>query len=102
MNSPTNNFQHLTKKQFVATLLVWLAAVLLFFAPSVIGGKIIAPLDCLECLFRPVANKPVEQIHNQFVVDSVSQYLPYKEAIQKSLVEDGYIGWNPSPTTATP
>ena len=56
MDSTTNNFQHLTKKQFIATLLVWLAAVLLFFAPSIIGGKIIAPLDCLECLFRPVAN----------------------------------------------
>lgn len=95
MDSPTNNFQHSTKKQFIATLFVWLAAVLIFFAPSVIGGKIIAPLDCLECLFRPVANKPIEQIHNQFVVDSVLQYLPYKEAIQKSLVEDGYIGWNP-------
>lgn len=83
------------QKDFFIAALLWLGIVLLFFSPSVFNNKVIAPNDCLECVFRPIADKPIENVHNQFVVDGVSQYLPYKWSMKKSLDEDGYIGWNP-------
>lgn len=82
-------------KSTLIALLLWLGAVTVFFIPSICGGKIIAPLDCLECVFHPFANKPIENVHNHFVTDGVSQYIPYKRSIQTSFEEDGYIGWNP-------
>lgn len=91
-------------KIFLTAIILWLGIVLLFFSPSVFGGKVIAPNDCLENVFRPIADKPIEEVHNHYVVDGVSQYLPYKWAIKKSLDDDGYIGWNPYTFngTATP
>lgn len=91
----TNNSDKKAKKTFIY-LLIWIVAVLLFFAPSTLGGKVIAPLDCQERLFRPFSEQPVEGMHNQFVVDGVSQYLPYKWAIYQSFREDGYMGWVPN------
>ncbi len=91
-------------KIFLTAIILWLGIVLLFFSPSVFGGKVIAPNDCLENVFRPIADKPIEEVHNQFVVDGVSQYLPYKWAMKKSFEDDGYVGWNPYTFngTATP
>lgn len=76
-------------------IMVWAVFVLLFFAPAVFGGKVLAPMDCLECVFRPFAVKPIEEVHNQYNVDGASQYLPYSWAMQKSWEQDGYMGWNP-------
>lgn len=82
-------------KTVLVSLLIWLAAVLTFFSPAVFNNKVIAPIDCVECIFRPFAYKPIENVHNQFIVDGASQYLPHKWALQKSWDEDGYMGWNP-------
>lgn len=82
-------------KKTALGLLAWLFLVLAFFSPSVVSDKIIAPLDCLECLFRPTAHQPIENTHNQFIVDAVSQYIPYKLSFEQSLKQDGYMGWNP-------
>lgn len=82
-------------KVVLAGTLVWAALVALFFAPSVFGDKVLAPMDCLECLIRPYADKPVDEIHNHFVSDGITQYLPYDWAMYKSWTEDGYMGWNP-------
>ena len=90
---PTRFFS--THKTVITCSLIWLAAVLLFFSPAVFSNKVIAPLDCLECVFSPCAERPIEEVHNHFVVDSVSQYLPYKLSIKKSFDEDGYVGWTP-------
>lgn len=83
------------RKTLWVTLLLWLGIVSVFFAPSVFDDKVIAPIDCLENVQRPIADKPIEDVENQFVVDAVSQYLPYKWAVKKSINEDGFIGWNP-------
>ena len=83
------------RKSLWLTLLLWLGIVSIFFAPAVYDDKVVAPIDCLENVHRPIADKPIEEVKNQFVVDAVSQYLPYKWAIKKSIDEDGYIGWNP-------
>lgn len=66
-----------------------------FFAPAVFGGKVLAPVDCVECLFKPFATQPMEEVHNQYNVDGASQYLPYSWAMQQSWQSDGYMGWNP-------
>ena len=76
-------------------VLVWAIAVCVFFAPAVFDGKVIAPIDCIECIFRPYADQPLEKVHNQYVVDGASQYIPHKWALKKSWQEDGYMGWNP-------
>lgn len=81
--------------RFIACLAIWLMAVIVFFAPAVMGGKIIAPMDIYDCLFRPFSEQPYQNMHNHFVADSISQYLPYKYSIAQSFAEDGYVGWNP-------
>ncbi len=82
-------------KKALLYLILWSLLVLTFFSPAIVSGKIIAPLDCLECLHRPAAHLPIEQTHNQFVVDAVSQYIPYKQSLEQSMKQDGYMGWNP-------
>lgn len=91
-----------TPKSLVACLLIWLGLVSLFFSPAVFGNKVIAPMDCLECVFRPFADRPIENVHNHFVTDGISQYIPYKWAIKKSIEEDGYMGWNPYTFNGSP
>lgn len=89
-----SQFIHSRKSTFLA-LIIWIGVVFLFFSPATVGNKVIAPIDCLECVFRPFADKPIENVHNHFVIDGISQYLPYKWSIKTSFEEDGYIGWNP-------
>lgn len=79
----------------LVSVLLWLVLCICFFSPAVFNNKVIAPMDCLECYFRPFADTPLEETHNHFVSDGVSQYLPYKWAIKNSYKEDGYIGWDP-------
>ncbi|MBQ2379331.1 MAG: hypothetical protein II295_02960 [Akkermansia sp.] len=78
------------------SILAWFMLVLVFFAPATLSDKVIAPIDCIECIFRPLADRPIEEVHNQYIVDGASQYIPHKWALQKSWQEDGYIGWNPN------
>jgi hypothetical protein len=66
------------------------------FSPALFGGKILAPLDITTRLLAPWKEdaggaKP----HNHNPSDAVTQYLPYRIHAEKSLREDGYIGWNP-------
>lgn len=75
--------------------LIWLLLVAAFFYPAVLLGKVLAPLDLLDCLIPPFADKDLTLIKNQFVSDAIYQYLPYHWSIAKSLLEDGYMGWNP-------
>lgn len=79
---------------FAAMALLALVAVL--FAPALFQGKILAPLDITSTLLPPWGN-PEGKVkpHNHYPSDAVSQYLPYRLFAEKSLREDGYIGWNP-------
>ncbi|RYD24107.1 MAG: hypothetical protein EOP88_01585 [Verrucomicrobiaceae bacterium] len=79
----------------LATLVIAGAAIGAF-SPALFGGKMLAPLDITTRLLAPwkeSANgaKP----HNHSPSDAVTQYLPYRIQAEKSLLEDGYIGWNP-------
>lgn len=79
----------------VVALLIWFSVVILFFAPASIGDKVIAANDCVECVFSPFAERPIEEVHNQFVVDGASQYVPHKWVLKEQWNKDGYMGWNP-------
>lgn len=66
------------------------------FFPALFQGKILAPLDITTSLLAPwKAENPSLKPHNHYPVDAVTQYLPYRLFAEKSLREDGYIGWNP-------
>lgn len=91
----SNSLDISSRKAWYIAIVLWLVAVLAFFSPAVFNNKVIAPIDCLECVFRPFADKPIENVHNHFVVDGISQYLPYKWSIKTSFEEDGYVGWTP-------
>lgn len=86
--------RHKTPAIFAAIALIGFAAAL--FYPALFGGKILAPLDITTHLYAPWSGdangaKP----HNHNPTDAVTQYLPYRIFAEKSLREDGYIGWNP-------
>lgn len=88
-------------KTVLIALVLWLLLVVVFFAPSVFNRKVIAPIDCIECVFRPTANQPIENVHNQYIADGATQYIPHKWMLQKSWKEDGYMGWNPNSFNGT-
>ena len=59
-------------------------------------GKILAPLDITTTMLAPWnAKAGGAKPHNHFTADAVTQYLPYRLFAEKSLTEDGYVGWNP-------
>ena len=80
---------------FLASL-AWIGLLLAFFFPIVFQGKVLAPLDILDHLMRPWSDGAGGfGVHNAFVYDAISQYLPYNWCVFQSLRQDGYIGWNP-------
>ncbi len=80
----------------LAASLALFAMVMAAFFPALFAGKILAPLDITKTLLAPWSENPHgAKPHNHNPSDAVSQYLPYRIFEEKSLKEDGYIGWNP-------
>ena len=68
--------------------------VVIWFSPLWLGGRVLAPLDLPGQLMQPWAkSEGIPQVHNHFVTDAITQYLPYRMFAEKSFQEDGYIGW---------
>jgi len=87
---------HSRKLPAIIASLALLSFVAILFFPALFQGKILAPLDITTTLLSPwneaaLGAKP----HNHNPSDAVTQYLPYRIFAEKSLREDGYIGWNP-------
>ncbi len=83
--------------------LVPLALLLGWFSPWWMQGKVMAPFDILPGLYEPWrTNDSPPKIHNHFSTDAVNQYVPYRMWADKSLREDGYLGWNPHVFGGTP
>lgn len=82
--------------QAVLPVLTILAVGGLLFMPWWKDGKVCAPLDIVTNLYEPWAdaNKPVE-VHNHNSTDNTEHYLLYRDFVQKSLAEEGQVGWNP-------
>jgi hypothetical protein len=78
----------------VATTLMTVVAVVSFL-PWILFGKVLAPLDIVHDMFLPWhGNIEHPAVHNHFVSDAVTQYLPYRMLVERSFAEDGYVGWN--------
>ncbi len=93
------SFKSITRKEYFRALMATLLLVLFLgfmFRQAVFSGRIIAPLDIITQMLSPW-HKPGDSIkpHNHYAADAVTQYLPYRIFSEKSLREDGYIGWNP-------
>ena len=73
-----------------------------WFSPWWLCGRYFAPLDILNQMLPPW-NEGVTypKVHNHFVSDAVTQYIPYHILADRSLKQDGYIGWNPYAETGT-
>lgn len=72
------------------------ALVVIFFSPWLVQGKVLAPLDIVEQMLLPWrGEQAAPRVHNHFVSDAVTQYLPYRMLAAASFAADGYVGWNP-------
>ena len=66
------------------------------FIPWISAGRILSPIDIVEEIYPPWRDaQKVPLVHNHFVSDAATQYLPYRIIAARSLAEDGYLGWNP-------
>jgi len=66
------------------------------FSPWIFSGKVMAPLDIVEEMYLPWRGAATQlEVHNHFVSDAVTQYLPYRIIAARSYAEDGYLGWSP-------
>lgn len=89
------NATHAGKGGWAWSHSIVMAIVVLLFFPWWWGGKVLAPLDVLDQLLVPWRDTgAMPRVHNHFVSDAVTQYLPYRWLAQESLRQDGYIGWN--------
>ena len=84
------------KLSFFLLVGIFLGLLFLFFSPVLVAGKVLAPLDILDHLMRPWSDGSGGfGVHNPYVYDAISQYLPYDWAVFQSIRNDGFIGWNP-------
>ena len=85
-----------SSRDWILASFAWIVFLVAFFFPVVFQGKVLAPLDILDHLMRPWSDGAGGfGVHNAFVYDAVSQYLPYDWTVCQSLKQDGHIGWNP-------
>lgn len=84
-----------SRRSFWLCCLLWAVLIAVYFTPAIFGGKVLAPMDIMDRLFAPYAEQPMENLHNHFTVDAISQYLPYNYSVAESFRQDGYMGWNP-------
>ena len=86
-------FTHWIFRQLPALFLLAFAVIL--FAPFFGGGRVLAPLDIVFEMYQPwKGEQGVPKVHNHFVTDAVTQYIPYRLFFHESLRSEGVIGWN--------
>lgn len=67
------------------------------FSPWLISGRNLAPFDIVTEMLLPWRGESLTpKVHNHFVTDAVTQYIPYRMFAERSFREDGFIGWNPN------
>lgn len=76
-------------------VLAWVSTA---FSPWWLGAKVMAPFDLLAEMVAPWNEErcnPLPRVHNHFVADAVTQYIPYALFARASYEQDGLLGWNP-------
>lgn len=60
-------------------------------------------MDILHEMIMPWrGDDPNPEVHNHFVSDAITQYIPYRMFAERSYREDGFLGWNPYVLGGTP
>ena len=52
------NTDSLSRRSFWLCCLLWAVLVGACFAPAIFGGKVLAPMDIMDCLISPYATQP--------------------------------------------
>lgn len=90
-------------RAWAGVTLIFAAVLGLWFSPVWWGGRQLAPMDILHEMMMPWrGEKTNPRVHNHFVSDGVTQYLPYRMFAERSYREDGFLGWNPYVFGGTP
>ncbi len=64
--------------------------------PWILGGSVLAPLDIVGEMYLPWRGGDKHcEVHNHFVTDAATQYLPYRIIAARAFEKEGYLGWNP-------
>ena len=86
-----------SKKHWLLPVVIVSALGFAAFSPWFAAGKALAPLDIIHQMFLPWRGSQLQPaVHNHFVTDAATQYLPYQWVVAKSFEKDGYLGWNPA------
>jgi len=73
-----NSFSRRFPLSWMFASAAWIVLLLVFFFPVVFQNCVLAPLDILDHLMRPWSDGSGGfGVHNAFVYDAISQYLPY-------------------------
>jgi len=76
---------------------VILLACVILFTPWFFGGRNLAPFDIVNEMMLPWRGEStLPKVHNHYVTDAVTQYIPYRMFADRSFREDGFVGWNPN------
>lgn len=71
------------------------AAILAWFSPWWLGGRVLAPLDVMHELMQPWRGTDDQvTVKNHFVVDAIDNYLTYRILAADSYRSDGWVGWS--------
>jgi hypothetical protein len=71
------------------------AAILAWFSPWWLGGRVLAPLDVMHELMQPWRGTDEQvSVKNHFVVDAIDNYLTYRILAADSYRSDGWVGWS--------
>ncbi|MCW1885147.1 hypothetical protein OKA04_10445 [Luteolibacter flavescens] len=83
------------RKHTLVCACICVAAVLAWFSPWWLGGKVLAPLDVMHEMMQPWRGTDTEvAVKNHFVVDAVDNYLTYRITAADSYHQEGWLGWS--------
>jgi len=86
----------LKHKTQLITIFVLLGVGAICFSPFFLKGHVLAPLDIVSEMYQPWAGSiTMPKIHNHFVTDAVTNFIPHRLVLHESIRQDGYVGWNP-------
>ncbi|MCW1923551.1 hypothetical protein OKA05_13385 [Luteolibacter arcticus] len=83
------------RRQTFVCACICAAAILAWFSPWWMGGRVLAPLDVMHELLQPWRGTDAQvSVKNHFVVDAIDNYLTYRILAADSYRAEGWVGWS--------